>query len=138
MKMINVPLVNGLGKTKGVEEAGNKVWKGDLEKIDFGEKDLIEINDFPIKSEDYLKKRFVNFHYDKINSLQEMLEEGRKMGMTHLVIDEKESRAVYLKEIFNNEEKYPYLIKEFDSKSSGYTYHLKVFKIDYEKIIRLN
>ena len=99
---------------------------------------LIEINDFPIKSEDYLKKRFVNFHYDKINSLQEMLEEGRKMGMTHLVIDEKESRAVYLKEIFNNEEKYPYLIKEFDSKSSGYTYHLKVFKIDYEKIIRLN
>lgn len=43
--MINVPLVNGLGKTKGVEEAGNKVWKGDLEKIDFGEKDLIEIND---------------------------------------------------------------------------------------------
>ena len=45
MKMINVPLVNGLGKTKGVEEAGNKVWKGDLEKIDFGEKDLIEIND---------------------------------------------------------------------------------------------
>ena len=96
---------------------------------------LTEINDFPIKSEDYIKKRFVNFHYDKINSLQEMLVEGKKIGMTHLVIDEKEGRAVYLKEIFNNEEKYPYLIKEFDSKTMGYEYHLKVFKIDYEKII---
>ena len=54
------------------------------------------------------------------------------------MVDGKNKRPVYLKEIYNNEEKYPYLIKEFDSKSLGYGYHLKVFKIDYEKIIRLN
>jgi len=29
-------------------------------------------------------------------------------------------------------EKYPYLIKEFDSKDHGYDYHLKIFRIDYD------
>ncbi len=100
--------------------------------------ELNEINYFPIKSEEYIKNKSVNFQYDKINSLQEFLEEGRKLGITHLVIDDKKERALYLKEIFDNEKEYPYLIKEFDSKSLGYAYHLKVFKIDYEKIIRLN
>lgn len=96
---------------------------------------LTEINEFPIKSEEYLKKRYVNLPHDKINSLQELLEYGGEIGITHLVIDDKEGRKPYLKEVFDNEDKYPYLIKEFDSKSFGYGYHLKVFKIDYEKII---
>jgi len=96
---------------------------------------LTEVNDFPIKSEEYLKTRYVNLSYNKINSLQEFLENGKKVGMTHIVIDDKEGREWYLKEIFDNEDNYPYLIKEFDSKSFGYEYHLKIFKIDYEKII---
>ena len=32
-----------------------------------------------------------------------------------------------------NEEKYPYLIKTFDSQENGYKYHVKIFKIDYGK-----
>ena len=28
--------------------------------------------------------------------------------------------------------KYPFLIKEYDSKENGFNYHLKLFKIDYD------
>ena len=30
-------------------------------------------------------------------------------------------------------EKFPYLIKVYDSSEQGYDYHLKIFRIDYEK-----
>ena len=35
-------------------------------------------------------------------------------------------------DVFKNEEKYPYLIKQYDSIEYGYTYHIKIFKIDYK------
>jgi len=38
-------------------------------------------------------------------------------------------------DVFNNEEKYPYLIKELDTSSDEYFYHVKIFRIDYEKFI---
>jgi len=34
---------------------------------------------------------------------------------------------------FKNEEKFPYLTKIYDSSEHGFDYHLKIFKIDYEK-----
>ena len=37
----------------------------------------------------------------------------------------------FLIDVFNNEKKYQYLIKEFDSQEYGYSYHVKKFKIDY-------
>jgi len=55
--------------------------------------------------------------------------------LTHLIIDERQHfsyRAEFFKDIFLNEEKYTYLIKEFDSLEHGYEYHAKIFKIDYE------
>jgi hypothetical protein len=55
------------------------------------------------------------------------------MGLTHLVIDDAETRPDFLKNVFYNEEKYPYLIKVFDSKDYGYKYAVKIFRIDYEK-----
>ena len=41
-------------------------------------------------------------------------------------------------DIFNHEEKYPYLIKEFDSEELGFRYHVKIFKIDYSKFNSIN
>ena len=35
--------------------------------------------------------------------------------------------------VFKNEEKYNYLIKEFDSSEHGNNYHVKKFKIDYDR-----
>ena len=42
--------------------------------------------------------------------------------------------GIFLKDVFNNEKNFPYLIKEYDSKDRGLNYHVKIFKIDYEKL----
>ena len=36
-------------------------------------------------------------------------------------------------DVFKNENRFQYLIKIYDSSEHGYDYHLKIFRIDYEK-----
>jgi len=66
-------------------------------------------------------------------TLHEFIEKNRDEGLDHLVIDEKADRAMFLTDVFNNDEKYTYLTKIFDSKDLGYEYHVKIYKINYEK-----
>ena len=66
-------------------------------------------------------------------SLEKYIKSSESKGLTHLVIDDSKSRAIFLNDVFNDEEKYPYLIKIFDSQENGYKYHVKIFKIDYGK-----
>ena len=68
---------------------------------------------------------------DGFDSLEKYIESGRKQGLTHLVIDNNKERPNFLKNVFENEEQYPYLLKVFDSKTQGFTYKIKIFKIDY-------
>ena len=42
--------------------------------------------------------------------------------------------SLNLLDIFNHENKYPFLVKEYDSKENGFNYHLKLFKIDYKML----
>ena len=63
-------------------------------------------------------KEFINFYKDE--------------KLTHLIIDQSEHMPEYMKEVLNNETKYQYLIKEFDSAELGYNYHVKLYKINYE------
>ena len=72
---------------------------------------------------------------DGFDSLEEYIKFGRDAGLTHLVLDgtDKFYRAPFFKDVFFNEEEYPYLTKEFDSLDHGYKYHLKIYKIDYDK-----
>jgi len=72
------------------------------------------------------------------DSLEEFIIESKDKGLTHIVVDENSKRPNYLKELFYNEEKYSYLTKEFDSRENNYTYHVKVFKIIYEKFDSIN
>ena len=67
------------------------------------------------------------------NSLNEFVDYGKNEGLTHIVADENEKRPQFLKDVFYNEKKFPYLIKIYDSSEQGYDYHLKIFRIDYEK-----
>ena len=53
--------------------------------------------------------------------------------VTHIVTDENSNRVEFLKDVFKNEEEYAYLTKIYDSSEKGYDYHLKIFKINYEK-----
>ena len=75
---------------------------------------------------------------DNIDNINDYIEYGKNKGLTHLVVDELfiyDSKRTddFLDDVFINEEKYPYLIKEFDSLEQGYSHHLKIFKIDFKK-----
>jgi hypothetical protein len=66
-------------------------------------------------------------------SLNEFIDYGKNEGLTHIIADENENRPQFLKDVFKNEEKFLYLTKIYDSVEQGYDYHLKIFRIDYEK-----
>jgi len=67
------------------------------------------------------------------DSLEKYIKSSENKGLTHLVVDDSKNRSVFLTDVFNHEEKYPYLIKTYDSQENGYKYHVKIFKIDYGK-----
>ena len=53
--------------------------------------------------------------------------------LTHLMVDRNSELPEFLQDVYYFEEKYPYLDKVYDSKDSGLKYHIKLFKINYEK-----
>lgn len=69
----------------------------------------------------------------KANSVSEYIDVARNYGLTHIITDGNNARPEILNDIFENENKYPFAIKEFDSLESGFNYHMKIFKIDFEK-----
>jgi hypothetical protein len=84
-------------------------------------------------------------HVSKANSMKELLTQESRYEtnrfnetvlvekITHIVVKE-DNDPVFLNDIFENEEKYDYLIKEYDSKENGYDIHFKLFRINYEEI----
>ena len=66
-------------------------------------------------------------------SLNEFIDFSKNQGLTHIIADKNPNRPEFLKDVFNNEGKFTYLIKIYDSSEQGYEYHLKIFRIDYEK-----
>ena len=71
-------------------------------------------------------KKFSSKYFEDI---EEFLKEN-KDGLTHLVIIENE-KQLFLKDVFDNEKKYDYLEKIYDSKELGFKNQIKIFKIDY-------
>ncbi len=111
-----------------------------------------KLKHFPILSSDFRNDKVLEncinvYNCDVIIPIQEELVEdfiriGKEKGLTHIVVDDTDyfqhKKPLFLKKVFENEEMYPYLIKEFDSKENGYNYHLKLFSIDYEKFEEIN
>ena len=87
---------------------------------------------FPILSSE-IKQKVKLIDIQGYDSLNEFIDYGKKEGLTHLIADENENRPKFLKDVFYNEEKFPYLTKIYDSSERGYDYHLKIFRINYEK-----
>ena len=70
------------------------------------------------------------------SSIEDIVNLGKSKGLSYLVVDnlnDKPNRNPFFNDLFYHEEKYPYLVKNFDSKEHGYNYQVKIFKIDYEK-----
>jgi len=68
------------------------------------------------------------------NSLIEFVDLSKDKGLTHLAVDGRDHQPEFLRDVFYHDEKYAYLTKVFDSKDHGMSYHVKIFKIDYNKI----
>ena len=77
-------------------------------------------------------------HYKELpkftsESVIDYIEVARNHGLTHIVTDGNNANPEILNELFFNESKYLFVEKQFDSLEMGYKYHVKVFKINYEK-----
>lgn len=67
------------------------------------------------------------------NTLEKFVEKNKEKELTHIIVGNDDNMPDFLLDVFQNEEKYQYLNKEFDSKEHNYKYHVKKFKIDYNK-----
>jgi hypothetical protein len=68
------------------------------------------------------------------NSLIEFIDSSKDKGLTHLAVDGREHQPEFLRDVFYHDEEYGYLTKILDSKEHDMNYHVKIFKIDYNKI----
>ena len=115
------------------------ILKKDLPKINIGwlEQNIIEEGkELRERNSMYSEKMGITNINDYIFFLE-------KQKITHLLIDyENKSHditndlRIEFRNIFDDEKKFSYLDKEYDSVENGYNYHLKLFKIDYDKFKR--
>ena len=54
--------------------------------------------------------------------------------LTHIIVDNDSDMPEFLKDVYQNEEKYEYLEKIFDSKNEGFNHQMKIFEIDFERL----
>ena len=80
---------------------------------------------------EYMPHKITRINPDKFESVETLILEYNKQ-FSHIVVDSKDNRPKFFKDVFENEDKYPYLIKEWDTKDEGFAYHVKIFKIDYD------
>ena len=79
------------------------------------------------------KKNSWEYIDESAKSIEEYILLARDQGLTHLIVDGTNKRTSYFNDLYYNEEKYNYLIKEFDSMKEDFRfYHVKVFRISYE------
>ena len=75
-------------------------------------------------------------------SLEEFIEVSSEYELNYISINKNGVSEVFypfLDEIYENEEKFPYLIKIFDTEQEGFEkLKVKVFEIDYKKFYQLN
>ena len=92
---------------------------------------IASLQDFPVLSTER-QDRIEFVELVGHDSLESYIEFGRNQGLTYLVVDDSIKQPSFLQDVFIHEEKYPYLLKEYDSKDFGYQYHVKIFRINYE------
>ena len=64
------------------------------------------------------------------NTLEKYIKSSKDLGLTHLVIESK-NKLTFLDDVFYNDSKYPYLIKQYDSDDQGFKTQIRIYKINY-------
>ena len=87
---------------------------------------------------DIILKESLEYHNQQIDNLRDYFQVLEKQKITHLLLDGinntpliNDELRLHLIDIFNHENKYPFLVKEYDSRENGFNYYVKLFKIDY-------
>ena len=71
------------------------------------------------------------------DSIEDYIINGQSLGLRYISVGQFNDRT-YFDELYNNENKFPFLIKIFDSSVNGFQeYKVKTFEIDYEKFNQL-
>lgn len=99
---------------------------------------LTKVEKFPIPTIEYLEKNIERYWYNETDSIIDVIQHGKEVGLTHLIIDDNQNRPQFVKDVLIDENNFPYLIKEFDSLDHNYKYELRIYKIDYEKFDLMN
>lgn len=98
---------------------------------------------------DHSKKPYQGFPYQTGNltgismygsSIEGLISNGEQYSLKYIGITEKGAVFLpFLDDVYKNEDKYPYLIKVFDSNEKGFQkFKVKVFEIDYERFHKQN
>lgn len=90
-------------------------------------------DEFPITSSK-ITSPTTTISTDGSSSVIEFIKSNKHAGLTHLVVDNNGNRPQFLRDLFNHDEKYPYLIKVFDSENLGFKYLVKIYKINYDDV----
>ncbi len=95
---------------------------------------LLQLEKFPISKHEFNESvptiiEIPNAVYDHI---YEYIEFGKQLNVTHIVVNSDQENPDALLDVYVNESKFEYLEKIYDSEIEGLTYHVKVFKINYE------
>ena len=96
--------------------------------------------DFDELEDELVRKMMEEEYYiPEIDNLKDYFNVLEKRKVTHLLLDENNNTPLindelrlHLRDIFNHENKYPFLVKEYDSRENGFNYYVKLFKIDYD------
>ena len=92
---------------------------------------------FPIERNKLIENTTI-LQINDFDSIYELFESDEGKKITHLIIDDSPSRIDFLKDLFKNEMKYPFLEKTFDSTEQGLEHHVKIFRFNSEKFINLH
>ena len=89
--------------------------------------------EFPKMKNEIFEKHLI-FSTSKYQNVEELILNERNNGLTHIVVDNNHNqRPEYINEIFENENKFEFLKKIYDSNEDGFSYHMKNFEINDEK-----
>ena len=124
-KELPMPKVTTPSKEGQIWNVETKQWND----VDFEELDALLIK----------KMMEQEYYIPEVDNLKDYFHVLEKRKVTHLLLDENNNTPLindelrlHLRDIFNHENKYPFLVKEYDSRENGFNYYVKLFKIDYD------
>ena len=97
---------------------------------------LTQSKEFPVSTSEYFPSGPLKIGIN-IDTMNGYMEQARNGGITHLVLDYRDTNPKLFDDVFYEREKYSFLVKEFDSNDYGYDYIIKIYRIDFKEFDRV-